>query len=135
MRRVESCNRWFLSHRERSLSFTFTILVAVYDIPYSYGYLHTPCPSPCSYTSHSLLLIRLPTTMHTFLEPTLTDSTLCMALGSGVWCSLWTLFFDLYVMLNRFELRVRQPLRDYWYKAWTDHYASDEHNTRPVSQV
>ena len=45
---------------------------------------------PCLYSFQLLLLIRLPTTMHTFLEPgPLTDCTSYMALGSGV--LVWSL--------------------------------------------
>ena len=125
MRRVESCNRWFLSHGTRSLSFIFTIPVAGYDISRSHRHSNALCPRNLYlYTTLACccyLLVLLPfgsahspTYYYAYRSRTdpLTDSTSCMVLGSGVLVWLWMLWFDLYVfkMLNQFELRVRQPL-------------------------
>ena len=111
MRRVESCNRWFLSHGTRSLSFIFTIPVAVYDISRSHRHSNALCPRNLYlYTTLACcrpLIVLLPfasahstTYYYAFLPGTgpLPDSTLCTALASGVLVrSLGALFGSIYV--------------------------------------
>ena len=142
MRRRDSCSCRLLFYGTRSLSFIRTIPVVVYNIPRSAHYPHALCPRnlylymiPACYRPLLVLLsfasAHPATYCYAYLPGTgiLTDSTSCMALASGVLVRLWVLWFGLYVfkMLNQFELRVRQPLCRYRYKARSDYYASDEH--------